>query len=84
MVAAVSKLLKSMVTRLMIMRANDTRMCPTCEGTGRIGLPPLIAADGDPRCDYVSGTGARCELTPHERVYPHRVTSPPVVITDED
>lgn len=69
---------------MTIMRANDTRMCPTCEGTGRIGLPPLIAAEGDPRCDYVSGTGARCELTPHERVYPHRVTSPPVVITDED
>ena len=60
------------------------RQCPTCGGSGRVENPPLVAVavEGGPRCDYRIGIGMRCEMTPHGRAYPHRVTSPPITIEE--
>jgi hypothetical protein len=60
-------------------------MCPYCNGTGRIPPPPTRAVAGGPRCDYVDGNyHQRCEMTPHGRAYVHRITSPPIVIEEQD
>ena len=46
-------------------------------------MPPEVAVDGGPRCDYVVGIGQQCEMTPHGPAYPHRLTALPVVIDNE-